>query len=61
VFGDRISIRLVGIDTPEIQGRCEREKQLAIEARDLLNEELKKANVIQIRHTARDKYFRVLA
>ncbi len=61
VFGDRIPIRLVGIDAPEIRGHCEREKRLAVQARDLLNYELKQASTIQIRHTARDKYFRVLA
>jgi micrococcal nuclease len=61
VFGDRISIRLVGIDTPEIKGHCEREKRLAAQARDLLNHELMQAKTIEIRHTARDKYFRVLA
>src|SRR5437016_2415285 len=37
VFGERISIRLVGIDAPEIKGRCEQEKRLAMQARDFLN------------------------
>jgi len=61
VFGDHIAIRLVGIDAPEIKGHCQREKDLATKARDYLNQRLKQAHVIQIRHTARDKYFRVLA
>jgi micrococcal nuclease len=61
VFGDRFSIRLVGIDTPEIRGHCQQEKRLATQARDFLNDQLMQAGVIEIRHTARDKYFRVLA
>jgi endonuclease YncB( thermonuclease family) len=61
VFGERIAIRLVGIDAPEIKGHCEREKRLAEQARDFLNHQLKQAHRIEIRHAARDKYFRVLA
>ena len=30
----RISVRLDGLDTPEIRGRCEEEKRQAIEARE---------------------------
>lgn len=61
VFGDHLAIRLVGIDAPEIKGHCEKEKELAAQARNLLNQRLKQAQVIQLRHTARDKYFRLLA
>ena len=32
---DHISIRLKGIDTPEIKGKCEQKKNLAKQARDL--------------------------
>lgn len=34
--GDSVNVRfrLAGIDTPEIRGKCEEEKQLAIQARD---------------------------
>lgn len=60
IFGYHLRIRLWGIDAPEIQGKCEYEKQLAKEARDFLREQLKgKALILQ--HVLRDKYFRVLA
>lgn len=36
VFGDHISIRLKGIDTPEIKEKCEQEKVLTKQARDLI-------------------------
>ena len=34
----KLSIRVAGIDTPEIRGKCDYEKQLAIKARDRLNQ-----------------------
>ena len=47
-FADNVRIRVVGIDTPEIRGKCVQEKRLAIKARDYLNYTLKKANSIII-------------
>lgn len=47
-FGDSVKIRLAGIDTPEIRGKCLQEKRLAIKARDYLNYTLKKANSLII-------------
>ncbi len=32
----RVSVRVDGIDTPEIRGRCQAEKDLAIQARDFV-------------------------
>jgi endonuclease YncB( thermonuclease family) len=32
----RTSVRIDGIDTPEIRGKCDREKALAVQARDRL-------------------------
>lgn len=34
LFGEKINIRLVGIDTPEIRVKCEQETALGKEARD---------------------------
>lgn len=47
-FADDVRIRVVGIDTPEIRGKCVKEKRLAENARDYLNRRLKKANSIII-------------
>lgn len=41
-------IRIVGIDTPEIKGKCLQEKELAKEAKRYLNNELKQADSIII-------------
>jgi len=61
LFGDRLPIRLAGIDTPEIKGACAREKALAMRARTYVRERLLDAQHIEITPVARDKYFRVLS
>jgi endonuclease YncB( thermonuclease family) len=60
-FGDHILIRVAGIDTPEIKGKCEREILLAKEARNFLREVQGKAYSIQLIKAHRDKYFRINA
>lgn len=59
VFGDRLGIRLLGIDTPEIHGKCLEEKWLAVEARAFLEGQLALAKRVDLLEVSRDKYFRV--
>ena len=40
IVGKNIAIRILGIDTPEIKGECEKEKTLAIKARDFARKAL---------------------
>ncbi|MGI2224980.1 thermonuclease family protein [Shewanella frigidimarina] len=61
VFGKRIGIRLAGIDTPEIRGKCPSEKLLAIKARDHLQNLLLNGAAIELRNVTRGKYFRLVA
>jgi endonuclease YncB( thermonuclease family) len=51
-----MSIRILGIDTPEIRGECESEKQLAKKARELANSLFKSAKVIEFKDIDWDKY-----
>lgn len=60
-FGDHILVRLAGIDTPEIKGKCEREKRLAKEARDVVRGILSGATRVELKRAERDKYFRINA
>ncbi len=60
-FGERIGIRLNGIDTPEIRTRDLEEKELAKEVRDYLKDLLDNADRIELRNCERGKYFRVVA
>lgn len=61
IIGKGVSIRLYGIDAPEITSHNPKIKALAIAARDFLADKLNKANQIRLVHIRRDKYFRILA
>ena len=61
IVGKNIPIRVNGIDTPEVQGKCEYEKNLAIEARDFVRGKLANAKEIKLTNLQRGKYFRVVA
>ena len=61
IVGKNIPIRLNGVDTPEIRGKCEFEKDLALEARDFVRNKLANAKEIKLTKLQRGKYFRVVA
>ena len=61
IVGKNIPIRLNGVDTPEIRGKCKYEKDLAIEARDFVRNKLANAKEIKLTKLQRGKYFRVVA
>lgn len=60
VVGQRMPVRLLGIDTPEMNGRCEEESRLARKAQTVLVGLLSRAKRIELRQLARNKYFRLL-
>jgi micrococcal nuclease len=60
-FFSPMSIRVRGIDTPEMHGQCDREKELAKKAKDFTTEKLHNAKRVELHNLGRDKYFRVLA
>ena len=61
IVGKNIPIRLNGVDTPEIRGKCEYEKDLALKARDFVRNKLTNAKEIKLTKLQRGKYFRVVA
>ena len=61
IVGKNIRIRVNGIDTPEIRGKCQYEKNLALEARDFVRAKLANAKEIKLTNLQRGKYFRVVA
>lgn len=61
IIGENISVRVFGIDTPEIKGACEKEKQLAQEAKKYLHTLLSNTEKINLLNIKRDKYFRILS
>jgi len=56
----RFSVRLRGIDSPEIHGKTENEKALAIKSRDALSQ-LIYHKIIMIANVEYEKYGRILA
>jgi len=52
----KMSIRVLGIDTPEIKGNCNKEKELALEAREFANSVFKAAKSIEFKDLKWDKY-----
>lgn len=61
--GDTVTAtyRLAGVDTPELRGACEREKRLAMEARDFTRAWLSDWRGVTVETQGLDKYGRVLA
>ena len=61
VIGEHMSIRINGIDTPELRGKCDEEKQLARLAKQFTVERLRAAKSVVLKNIKRGKYFRLIA
>ena len=61
IAGDDIRVRVNGIDTPEIKGKCEKEKYDAQQAREMVADILRDAEQITLKNMERGKYFRIAA
>lgn len=61
LFGDNLSIRVLGIDTPEMKGTSDQIKALAMQAREITEKALLGGTKIELRNAERGKYFRVVA
>lgn len=61
LLGNKISIRVNGIDTPEIRTKNKCEKEKALEAKLIVQSILISANRIDLVNIKRGKYFRIVA
>lgn len=61
LIGERIPVRLAGIDTPELSSPNPHIKALALKAKAFTENALKNSNRILLTNLRRDKYFRLLA
>lgn len=61
LIGKNMPVRINGIDTPEIRGKCPSEKKLAIEAKEYTALLLNNGQVIELKNIQRGKYFRLVA
>jgi len=56
----KFQVRLLGIDTPEIKGHSEKEKDIAIIARDALHDKIF-GKIVELKNVGNEKYGRILA
>ena len=61
IVGNNISVRVRGIDTPEIKTNNICEKFLGYKAKEIAKELLLNSKVIELRNIKRGKYFRIVA
>ena len=61
IIGKSVPIRVLGVDAPEMRGKCEAEKILARQAKQHTVALLRSGKVIELKNTQRGKYFRILA
>lgn len=61
LIGKKISVRVLGIDTPEVRTKNKCEKEAGRIARNLVASTLKNAKNVELHNVQRDKYFRILA
>lgn len=59
VYCEKVPVRVLGVDTPEIKGKTAREKKLAQKAKQFTKQFLAKGPV-SLTNCGRDKYFRLL-
>ena len=51
-----VRVRLINIDTPEMNGKCKAEKVMAQSARDLLGVLIPRGTVVELKNIKDDKY-----
>jgi endonuclease YncB( thermonuclease family) len=61
IVGENISVRVAGIDTPEIRTKDQKEKALAYQVRDYVITRVYSAKKIVLKRMKRGKYFRIIA
>lgn len=61
VVGQRVPVRVYGIDTPEMRDKRPRVRELARRAKQFSVSRLRSGKRIELRQIRRDKYFRLLA
>lgn len=61
LIGKKISVRIFGIDTPEVKTKDRCEKEAGRIAKNLVSNTLKNAKSVELHNVQRDKYFRILA
>lgn len=60
LFGRRMGVRILGIDTPEVRSKDACEKKKGLEAKAAVERLVRNAKSVEITKVQKDKYFRIL-
>ena len=60
LFGEKLSVRVKGVDTPEIKGGTVESKAKAVLARDFVRAQIAKSKRVDLSNCTRGKYFRIV-
>ena len=60
LFGEKLGVRVWGVDTPEIRGGSDYEKAMAKKAKDFTKKFLDSAKRVDLVECVRGKYFRIV-
>jgi endonuclease YncB( thermonuclease family) len=61
IIGKSVTVRINGVDTPEMRGKCDKEKLLARKAKQFAVGVLRAGDRVELRNMKRGKYFRIVA
>jgi|SaaInlStandDraft_6_1057023.scaffolds.fasta_scaffold111025_1 micrococcal nuclease len=61
LIGEMITVKIGGIETPKLKGKCKRESQLAAKAKKFTEKALKNAELIDLTNMKRGKFFKIIA
>ncbi len=61
LIGEKVTVKIGGIETPKIKGQCAKESRLAAEAKAFTEKTLKNAELIDLTNMQRGKYFKIIA
>jgi micrococcal nuclease len=61
LIGERIRVRINGINTPSLKGKCEKETQLAVKAKKFMTKAFQDAELIDLENIKRGIYFQLVA
>ncbi len=61
LIGEKIAVRINGINTPRLKGKCKKETQLAVKAKKFMTKAFKGAELIDLENIKRGIYFQLVA
>jgi micrococcal nuclease len=61
LIGENIKVRINGINTPKLKGKCKKESKLAIKAKKFTEKIFKDTEIIDLTNIKRGIYFQIVA